>query len=668
MNTMKKRIISTLALFMLCGVLFAQQTYQIKSPDGKLEVILKVDKSITYSLSYNGNEMIAPSTVSLQLQGGKNYGINSKVKRAKTISHSGSIEAFAYKKSKVNDVYNELTVEFKENFDLIFRAYDEGMAYRFVSMNKKDFIVENEDASFNFPKDWQTYIPYVRDNNQPYEKQFYNSFENTYTHTSISQLDSDRLAFLPLVVEADNGVKLCITESDLEHYPGMFVRNSNHSQSLKGVFAPNPRTTVQGGHNELERLVTVRESYLAQCKANTNFPWRIVSVTTDDKQLLNNDMVYRLASPSRVGDVSWIKPGKVAWDWWNDWGIYQVNFKVGINTQTYMAYIDFASKNHIEYVILDEGWAVNEKADLFQVIPEIDLKKIIDYADSKGVGIILWAGYYAFNRDMEHVCKHYSEMGVKGFKVDFMNYDDQQMVDFHYRAAAMAAKYHLMVDFHGTYKPTGLNRTYPNVINFEGVNGLEQMKWAPLKSDDQVTYDVTIPFIRMVAGSMDYTQGAMRNASRANYYPVNGDPMSQGTRCHQLAEYVIFTSPLNMLCDSPTHYEKEQECTNFITAVPTVWDETVPIGGKIGEYVAVARRKGNVWYVGATTNWTDRTLNLDLSFLGNGDFEGEVFSDGLNADKSASDYQKSQVEIPANRQLSITMAQGGGYAMRIVQK
>lgn len=663
-----KKLSITLALLLVGCMAFAQKVYQLKSPDGKIDVAVTAGKTVSYTLSYNGSVLLAPSTLAMQLEGGKAFGINSKVKSAVTSTHNSTIATFAYKKAKVNDQYNELLLHFSNDFNLIFRAYNEGVAYRFVSLLKKDFKVVGEEASFNFPKDWQAFIPYVKSDISTIESQFYNSFEHTYEHIALSQLDAARIAFTPFVVEADNGVKVCIAESDTEHYPGMYVRNDNHSQSLKGVFAPVPKETYQGGHNNLERLVKSYNTFIAQCKGNTNFPWRIINVASQDKDLLNNDMVYRLAAPSRLQDKSWIKPGKVAWDWWNDWGIYKVNFKTGVNTPTYKAYIDFASKNHIEYVILDEGWAVNKQADLFQVVPEIDLKEIISYAQSKNVGIILWAGYWAFNRDMEHVCKYYSEMGVKGFKVDFMNHDDQDMVDFHYRAAATAAKYHLMLDFHGTYKPTGLNRTFPNVINFEGVNGEEQMKWAKLKDDDQVVYDVTIPFTRMVAGPMDYTQGAMRNATRATYRPVNSAPMSQGTRCHQLAEYVIFTSPLNMLCDSPTQYESEQECTDFIAAIPTVWDETVPLDGKIGEYVAVARRSGNTWYVGATNNWTGRTLTLDLSFLGTGNYVGEVFSDGINADKMASDYQKTMIDIPANRQLTISMAQGGGYALKIVRR
>ncbi len=299
-----------------------------------------------------------------------------------------------------------------------------------------------------------------------------------------------------------------------------------------------------------------------------------------------------------------------------------------------------------------------------QVIPEIDLKGLVEYGKSKNVDIILWAGYWAFHRDMEKVVKHYAEMGVKGFKVDFMDRDDQQMVNFLYEAARICAKYKMMVDFHGVFKPTGLNRTYPNVINYEGVNGLEQLKWSP-ESYDMVTYDVTIPFIRMIAGPMDYTQGAMRNAARGSYRPINSEPMSQGTRCRQLATYVIFESPFNMLCDNPSNYMREEECTEFIASVPTVWDQTMSLDGKVSEYVAIARRNGADWYVGALTNWDSRELELDLSFLGEGTFKAEIFKDGVNADRAGRDYKKEIITIPANKKLQIKMAPGGGFAARI---
>ncbi len=315
-------------------------------------------------------------------------------------------------------------------------------------------------------------------------------------------------------------------------------------------------------------------------------------------------------------------------------------------------------------MILDEGWAVAGPANLFQIVPEIDLKELIRYADSKKIGLILWAGYRAFDLDMERVCKHYAAMGIKGFKIDFMDRDDQYMVDFNRRCAETGAKYKLLIDLHGTFKPTGLQRTYPNAINFEGVHGLEEMKWAQ-PGTDQVTYDVTMPFIRMVAGPLDYTQGAMNNANKKNFKAVYSEPMSQGTRCRQLAEYIIFDSPLNMLCDAPTNYLKEEECTKFIADIPTVWDETKALCGKVGEYLAMARQKENIWYVGALTNWDARDMELDLSFLGEGEYKAEIFEDGINADRVGKDYKHKVIRIPANKKLNIHMAPGGGFIMRI---
>jgi alpha-glucosidase len=645
--------------------LSSQKNYQLKSPDGKLMVNITVDKSITYSLSHEGEQLIETSPISMLLDNGKSFGIDSKVKNIKTTTVDQVIKAYFYKRNEIKDNYNELTVNFKEDFSLIFRAYNEGMAYRFVSTGKEDFIVKNEEARFNFGKDYKAYIPYVKSKTKDIEGQYFNSFENTYTYSNLSKMDAEKLVFTPLLIETGNK-KICIAESDMENYPGMFIVNKD-GLNLNSNFASYPAATEQGGHNQLQQIVTAREPYIAKCKAKTNFPWRIVIVSSDDKDLADSDMVYKLATPSRVQDISWIKPGKVAWEWWNHWGLYNVDFETGVNNETYMAYIDFASRNNIEYVILDEGWAVNLKADLFQVVPEINLEKLVAYGKSKNVGIILWAGYHAFHRDMEKVCKHYSEMGVKGFKIDFMDRDDQQMVDFHYKAAETAAQYKLLVDFHGTYKPTGLNRTYPNVINYEGVNGLEQMKWTGTEMD-MVTYDVTMPFIRMIAGPVDYTQGAMRNATKRTHRGINDEPMSQGTRCRQLAEYVIFESPLNMLCDSPNNYEREQECTDFISAIPTVWDNTVSLNGEVGKYISIARQKDDIWYVGSLTNWDSRKLDLDLFFLGEGDYIAEIFKDGANANKIASDYKKETITIPTNRKISISMAQGGGYAMKIYKK
>lgn len=659
-----KKIYLSIFLFVLTINSWGQKKYQLKSPDGKLVTSISLDDKVSYSVFHEGDIMLNPSNLSVELNDGLVWGIKSKLRDVKTSTVNENIPASFYKKSIIINHYNELVFSFKENFKLIFRAYNEGVAYRFVSTGNKDFIVKNEEVSFNFEKDYEAYISYVKGEFKDVESQYFNSFENKYTRTSLSKMNRNLLALSPLVVALDKGKKICLAESDLESYPGMFLVNAEGSKTLKSNFASYPNAVKQGGHNQLQHLVTAREPFIAKCKAKAKLPWRIIIVSKEDKELVDSDMVYKLASPSRLNDLSWIKPGKVAWDWWNNWGLSNVDFEAGVNNATYMAYIDFASKNNIQYVILDEGWAVNMQADLFQVVPEIDLKKLVTYAKSKNVDIILWAGYYAFNRDMERVCKYYSEMGVKGFKIDFMDRDDQLMVDFHYRAAKTAAKYKLLVDFHGTYKPTGINRTYPNVINFEAVHGLEQMKWTGPELD-QVTYDVTMPFIRMVAGPVDYTQGAMRNATKRTHRGINDEPMSQGTRCRQLAEYVVFESPLNMLCDSPTNYVREQECTNFISAIPTVWDSTIALNGELGKYVSIARQKVDVWYIGSITNWDARTVELDLSFLKEGNYVAEVFHDGANANRIASDYKKEIIPIPSNRKMMITMAQGGGYVMKI---
>lgn len=627
-------------------------------------------KQIEYAVSHEGDQLLVSSPLSMQLADGTLLGVDARISGAKSKSVNSEIQTVNYKKNVVADQYNELDIRFKGNYRLVFRAYNEGVAYRFVTDMKNPFVVTSEQVQYNFPGSPKVYVPYVNNQNgakDTFTKQFYNSFENTYQHINLTDWETGRLAFLPLVVEGPSGKKICITEADLLNYPGLYLSNQNNANSLTGVIAPYPKEIKQGGHNNLQGEVQSSESFIAKCEGQTAFPWRVIIVSEKDYELANNDMVYKLASPNRLSDVSWIKPGKVAWDWWNDWNLYGVDFKTGINNETYKYYIDFASDHGIEYVILDEGWAVNREADLMKVIPEIDLPMLTEYASSKNVGLILWAGYWALNRDIEGICKHYADMGIKGFKVDFMDRDDQPMVDFHRRTAEIAANYQLLIDYHGSYKPTGLHKTYPNVINFEGVHGLEQMKWSPTNVD-QVTYDVTIPFIRMVAGPLDYTQGAMRNATKNNYRPVNSEAMSQGTRCHQLAQYVIFESPLNMLCDSPSNYLSEPECTAFIAEIPTTWDETVAMNGEIAKYVTLARRKGDVWYVGSMTNWDARSMELDLSFLGEGRYTAELFKDGINAHRVAKDYRKEIIDIPANRKLAVNLAPGGGLALKITMK
>lgn len=646
-----KRLLTILAL---CTAIVSANAkgYTLTSPDGHLSVTVQTGKTLSYSVMYDATELLAPSSIGLTLEDGTLWGPGSKFSKALRRKVDVTDDAILFKRAKVHDSFNELTLRAK-GFDLVFRAYDDGVAYRFVPA--APVTVKAENATFAFAKDWNAYMAYVNQNTQTLDTQFQSSQENHYSHSALSAWDKKFQAFPPILVEAD-GMKVLVTESDLLDYPGMYFYNGEGGSTIKGRFAPRPAEYAPEDGKTFQRTIAKRSDILA--KDTACMPWRAIIVAKQDKDLTSSDFVWRLATPAN-GDFSWVKPGKVAWDWWNGWNIYGVDFEAGINTQTYKYYIDFASANGIEYIVMDEGWAKHTVLNMKETRAEIDLPELISYGKEKGVGIVLWTIAKLFDNQMEDLCAQYSAMGVKGWKIDFMDQDDQLMVQFYERAARISAKYHMFVDFHGAYKPTGLYRTYPNVLNFEGVYGLENMKWG--KPDvDQVTYDVTIPYIRLVAGPADYTQGAMRNAIKANYRPVGTEAMSQGTRCHQLAEYVIFDAPLSMLCDSPSNYMNEPECTAWIAAVPTVWDETIALDGKVGEYVVQARRKGNVWYVGALGNWDARDLEIDLGFLGKG--KAVVFADGVNAHRAARDYKRSEIELDGNP-VKIHLAPGGGWVL-----
>ena len=654
---MKRFLTTILSLALAFSALAAPKTYELFSPDGKNAVSVKVGADITYTLSHGGQALLTDTPVSMEFSDGVVFGRGDKVRKATRSSVSAVQTPVLYRKTSIQENYNQLKLSFK-NFELIFRAYDQGVAYRFVSLLKGEREVKDEPVSLRFPGDWETLVSYTPA--EEFNDKFIQSFENQYSAHKLSGWEKDHLACLPLLVQAGD-LRLCLTEADLFHYPGLFLRKGG-DRELVGVHAPYPVEVQRrvGGRNLQEKILR-RGDFIARVGGPQAFPWRIAAIAEQDIDLLQNDLVWLLAAPADDRDWSWIRPGKVAWDWWNDWNIGGVPFKAGINTETYKYYIDFAAKSGIEYVIMDEGWAVPWQADLLQIIPEIDLPEIIRYGAQKGVGIILWAGFGALKNDIPGLCRHFAQMGVKGFKVDFMDRDDQLMEEYMEEVARHAADNRLMVDFHGTHKPTGLQRTWPNVVNFEGVWGLEQLKWSP--DADQVTHDVRLPFIRQVAGPMDYTQGAMRNATRGNYRAVYSEPMSQGTRCRQLALYMILESPLNMLCDTPTQYLREPECTAFIAGVPTVWDETVPICGKVGEYVAIARRKGGKWYIGALTDWNARDLEIDLgTILGGGSWQYESFSDGANADRLASDYRREEGTLSVPGKIKVHLAPGGGWA------
>ena len=659
-----KKTLFLFTLLMLAISAFAQKQFTLQSPDKDITVTVEVGEQLLYSVTHGNTCVLAPSPIGMTLSDGTPLGQKPVVKSAKTRSVKQSVEAPFYKRVVIPEVYEELAISFKGNYKVVFRAYNEGVAYRFETDFRKPIVIESETADFNFDADYQALIPYVnarKGEGDFIQQQFFTSFENTYTHTPLSQMEAERLAFLPVLVELKDGKKAVITEADLEDFPGLYLRNEQGRNGFTAVHAGYPKTEEQGGHNNLQYVVKERESFIATTEGKRTFPWRCIVISEHDGELADSDLVYLLASPCRLDDVSWIEPGKVAWDWWNAWSLYGVDFKVGINNDTYKYYIDFASQYGIEYVILDEGWAVNKQADLFQVVPEIDLEELVEYGLERNVGLVLWAGYAAIDKDMEQICQYYADMGIRGFKVDFMDRDDQKVVDFYYRMAETAARYQLFIDFHGAYKPTGLSRTYPNVLNYEGVYGLEQAKWD--NEGDLVLNEVTIPFIRMVAGPFDYTQGAMKNAQRNSFSANWYEPMSQGTRCRQLAEYVIFESPFNMLCDSPSNYLNEDECTQFIASVPTTWDETVVLDGKVGEYLVIARRKGFHWYIGAITNWEERDLKLDLSVLpGFNAKSGHIFHDGRNANRVAKDYVSETIQVMGNK-VKIRLAKGGGAVM-----
>ena len=640
------------------------KSYSLASPDGKTVISVETGSRLTWSVTYNNQTVIVPSAISITVDGVA-YGPAAKVVKTSTNTQKGKKKTPFYKAESIDYSYSELDIRFKDDFGVIFRAYNgEGVAYRFYSTSLNGGEKVNaEQAEFNFDSNYPTYVGYTTGSGNLFKT----NFQNLYSLETLDDFNVKSIAFSPLLVRLNNGLNVEITESDIEAYPGMFLKKTEGCEhSLCGEFAKVPsKLSVDKTRGEeivaeySEDVAVIRIA--SSAKQPRFFPWRILAIEETDADLLTNNIVALTASECRVKNFDWVRPGKIAWDWWNDWNIAGVDFRAGINTETYKYYIDFAAANGIEYVVLDEGWSNN--LDMMVLVPEIDLKAIVDYAASKKVGIVLWGVAYLLDSNLEAICQKYSEMGVKGFKIDFINRDDQFAVERLYRINEACAKYHLMLDYHGMYKPAGMNHTYPNVINFEGVYGLEEVKW--IKPDkDMVTYDVTFPFIRQLSGPVDYTQGAMRNANKKQYMPSNTLPMSQGTRSRQVAEYVIFDSPFEMLCDTPTNYIKEQETTSYIAQIPTVWDETVVLDAKIGEYIVEARRSGKTWYVGGLTNWDARDITVNLNFF-KGTKTVSLFRDGINADRNATDYKLEKLKANPGDAIKVHMAPGGGFAMII---
>lgn len=669
---MKRTIHAALLALFIAPAVCGASEYVLESPSGRLHAGISAGDSLTVSMSDSaGNVLLSPSTIGLSWTDGTEWGRGSKVGKTTKSEKCDTLEARFYKKTRVADCYRGLTLKMKDGFDVEFRLYDDGLAYRFVNCKGKRGEVRSETAVYRFPGDADMWLPYVRNRKKkldaPSEELFWNDMQNQYTHTSLSGIVPGRLIFTPCVADTGNGL-VAFAEADVEAWPGMYLTLSSEPNALEGVSAGHPSRTVAGGHNDVEYLVEARYDYIARVDGRRTMPWRTFIYAPEASRLPENDMVWRLASASRLADTSWIRPGKVAWEWWNDCGVYGVDFEAGINTPTYMKYIDFAADYGIEYVIMDEGWATKGANDLFSIVPEIDMDAILGHAAEKGVGIILWAGFRPMTDRLEEVAAHYAEKGVKGFKIDFLNRDDQEMAEEMYRIAEVCGRHGLLVDFHGCCKPSGLQRTWPNVLSYEAVFGLEQLKWSK-PGLDQISYDVTLPFIRGIAGPTDYTPGAMRNAPASQYYPCRSNPMSQGTRCRQIAEFLVFDSPLAMMSDSPTNYEREKECAEFIASLPTTFAETRVLSGEIGSHIATLRKghDGN-YYIGSMTGTEALELELPLDFLPEGGFVIEEFSDGANATRQACDYRRRVREVSRDSTVRVSMVPGGGYAARISKK
>ena len=661
MKNNKKLCLAILSLLLLIGnASFAakEKKYVLSSPDGTLKVEISAGNELAYQVMHGNDTILSHSNIGLVLENGTIVGKTPRITGERRRKIKDNIESPFYRFKEFVATGNELDLKLKGGFGIIFRAYNEGVAYRFYTTQSSDIIIKEEQAEFNFKEDYTAYLPYTTNDKKPMVM----AYQNVYDITPLSKAQP-KLAFLPVTVDCGS-VKLTLLESDLEAYPGMFVQSQQGKYGLKGVFAPYPAKTDFYPWRKQE-YVTETTDFISRSRGSRSYPWRVLAITEKDTDMPVNNLVYALASPNRIGDTSWIKTGKVAWDWWNDWNLKGVPFKAGINMDTYKYYIDFASRNGLEFIVLDEGWYDPKSGDMLTVIPELDLPELIVYGKSKGVEIVLWTVFNVLDSQLEAACKKYADMGIKGFKVDFLDRDDQTAVEMVYRIAEMTARYKLTLDLHGIYKPTGINRTYPHIINFESVFGMEEVKWTDIKNNMPL-YDVTFPYIRMMAGPVDYTPGAMRNATKADWRAMYYTPASMGTRCHQLAAYIVHDSPFTMLCDAPTNYLNEQECVDFIASLPVEVDSTFIASGELGKYIVTVRKKDVNWYIGGMTNWDERDVQLDFSFLPEGvSYTAVLFKDGVNANKQAEDYRKETIRIDKDSRLTLHLASGGGFAMKL---
>jgi alpha-glucosidase len=642
---------AALPILGLVPITRAQSSYDLRSPDGRIEVRVRTAHGLHYDVLLSGRTLLEDSTASIDIDH-KKLGLETRVLHAKTQTHDEMLEPIVRQKfAKIRDNYKELRLEMDGDYAFTFRAYNEGVAYRIETfLPQTNVKVYSEDMNLRFGADHIVYYPQ--------EDSFMSHNERKYLPQHLSAILPEFIASLPAVVEVGGGTKLAIAESDVDDYPGLWLRGTGGT-GIDGTFPPYPLKEKLDRDRDLH--VTESADYIASTAGTRTLPWRVLGIAEKDGDLLTNEIVWLLEKPSQVQDTSWIKPGKVSWDWWNATNLYGVDFKSGVNTATYKYYIDFAAKYSIPYIILDEGWY--KLGNVLDPVPEVNMEELSAYAKEKNVGLILWVIWKTLDDQLEPALDQYAKWGVKGIKVDFMQRSDQVLINYYHRVSRETAKRKMLVDFHGDQKPATMTRTWPNLISTEGVRGMEWSKWS---AETEPKHDVTLPFTRMFLGPMDYTPGAMINAQKDAFRSIMTRPMSQGTRCHQLGMYVVFESPLQMLSDSPSNYMREPETMEFLSAVPTVWDDTKVLNAKIADYVVVARRNGHDWYVGAMTDWTPRELDVDFSFLPEGNFRMQSYEDGVNADHMGSDYKMTKTQVTNRTKLKIKLAPGGGWAARIV--
>ncbi len=640
------KLVFTILSLLVSSTLLSKEVLILISPDKKNKVEITIADKVTYTIKRNGDNILAPSDLSMHIDNAV-WGIG-KPGKIQHSSHSEEVNFTVPRKYRQGkNEYNSLLLHYKDH-SIEFRAYNDGVAYRFIGNSGKSAKV-NENVNFKFDANYVTYT-LLTDKLQ-------NWYEENYTIKRLHALPKDSFSIAPVMVDIDK-YKVLLAEANLYNYSGMYLQSDN--LGFKGVFSLYPKKEeFFDGTNKI--YATEREDYIVLTNLKRSFPWRVIGIFDKEIDILASELIYLLSDDVETEtDYSWIKPGKVLWDWWNDRNIYHVDFPAGINTATYLYLIDYASKHGIEYILIDEGWS--EKDDLLTLNPEVDIPAICKYAETKNVGVMLWAKWINVDKQLDSSFELMKSWGVKGVKIDFMDRNDAKMVNFYERVAKKAYEYKFLINFHGSYPNEGMRRKYPHLMTREGVIGLEYNKWSDKATPD---HDVIIPYLRMWVGPMDYTPGAMLNSQIETFYVTQHEPMSQGTRTHQLAMYVIYESPLQMLSDSPSKYDENLECLHFLKGVPVVWDKTVPLSGNIQKNIVLARKKDNAWYIAALGNSEEQDIEINLSFLDDGQYSMKAYKDGINASRNGKDYNFYEQKVSSKDILKIHLARGGGFVAKL---